>query len=174
MSNATRKRVPAKPAPKAPTGVDAYLDMAEEGVLWTAPSGAVIRIRDLSIIDRALTDSLPNHLQDVVNGILDKSESLSEDDAERSDLETALDMLGGERKSLRSTLDNLYELGNALCIAAWIEPEVVPTAADVQDPARQLPADRIMRDDRLAFVGRILGMNAGESQQLATFPGKQG
>ena len=174
MSN-TRKATGVTPAAPTPIGAAGYLAIADEGRLWTAPSGAVIRVRDLSIIDRALIDTLPNHLQEVVSGIIDQSDTLSGDKGDDDDdAALAMTVFGGKEKSLRSTLDNLYEIGNHFCIAAWIEPEVVPTAADVTDPERQIPAARILRDDRLAFVGHIFGMDLEESTKMATFPEQQG
>jgi hypothetical protein len=167
----TKKTGTIKRAAPTPIGAAAYLQLAEEGVLWEAPSGVTIRVRDVSIIDRVLTDTLPSHLQQIVANVIDQSETLREevgDDAD--DAAVAMAAFGGERPTLRSTLDNLYELGNHFAVAAWIEPQVVPTEADVTDPERQLPATRILRDDRLAFVGHVFGLNVREAQQLATFP----
>lgn len=157
------------PDTPTPIGAAAYRKQVEQGMLWTAPSGAVIRMRDLAIVDRVLIDSLPQHLQEIVGNIIDRSDALSGDD-ETDDNTRAMDAFGGEERTLRSTYDNLTDLGNHFAVAAWIEPEVVPTEADVTDPDRQIPATLIPRDDRMAFVGRILGMDVQGAQQMAGFP----
>lgn len=171
MSTQRRPTAP-KPTSPTPTGASAYLQMVDQGTLWTAPSGAVIRVRDLTIMDRVLTDTLPNHLQEIVNRIIDSSEALSGDREDESDAELALRMLGGDNPSLREVYGNLYEMGVAFCVASWLEPEVVPTEADVTDPERQIPATRIAKADREAFLARTLGMDVSEAQRLAPFPGE--
>jgi len=156
--------------PKAPTGAAAYLELVEQGTLWTAPSGAVIRVRDISVLDRATMGALPEHLQVVVNEILDNSATLKASDDDEDTAMSLMELLAGEEKKLGTALDRMYEIGVHLCIAGWIEPEVVPTPADVTDPARQIPATKITTDDRNAFMGRVFGTDMGEAQKVATFP----
>lgn len=160
----------AKAAARQPSGAAGYLQIAETGQLWTAPSGAVIRVRDISVLDRATMGTLPEHLQVVVNDILDKSVTLRADDDDEETAMTLMQMLSGEEKKLGTALDRMYEIGIHLCIAGWIEPEVVPTPADITDPERQIPATKILTDDRNAFMGRVFGTDMGEAQKLATFP----
>lgn len=161
----------AKAAPKHPTGAAAYRQLAEQGVLWTAPSGAVIRVRDLTIADRALMLSFPQELQDVVATIIEQSPSLkaeADDDAR----EEIMALLGGEERSALTVLDREYQLGVHACIACWIEPVVVLNPDDVTDPETQIHAAQIVASDRRAFMAKVFGGDAAEVASLATFRGK--
>lgn len=161
-----------KNAPAQPTGAAGYLQIADTGTLWTAPSGAVIRVRDLTIMDRATVNALPQDLQEIINTVIEQSESLRGQADDEATTDTLLDLMGGDDRNIRTALDRFDAIGQQFVIMGWIEPQVVPTADDVTDPATQIPIARVLPSDRQAFMTRTFGSDAVEATQLATFPDK--
>jgi len=171
-----QKSTTAKAAPKQATGAAAYLEMVDTGTLWDAPSGAVIRVREISILDRASMLQLPAHLQQVVDDIIDQSDILRDKDISEDDAETIgkqlLDTLKGEGGTTRDALERQYELSVQLCVIGWIDPEVVPTEADITDPATQVPATKVPAADRNGWFAHVFGGDAEAAARLTPFPAK--
>ncbi len=159
----------ANAAPKQSTGAAAYRQMAEQGVLWTAPSGAVIRVRDLTIADRAVMLAMPQDLQKIVSDIIERSPSLKGADSAETEEELLELFAGEEGGGMTALLEREYRLGVHACIACWIDPQVVLTSEEVTDPDTQISADVIPASDRRAFLTRVFGGNEQEAAALATF-----
>lgn len=175
-----QKSTLAKAAPKQATGAAAYLELVDQGVLWTAPSGAVIRVREISVLDRATLLRLPTHLQQVVDDLIDQSDVLRDadntDDISSDEKEALgrqlLDTLKGEGGTTRDALERQYELSVQLCVIGWIEPQVVPTEADITDPETQIPATRMAAGDRNGWFAHVFGGDAEAAAKLSPFPAK--
>ena len=165
-----QKKTMDKAAPKTATGAAAYLQMIDQGVLWTAPSGATIRVRDLRIADRATILALPEELQGIVQDIIERSDTLRNEAPKQESTEEAtnrgLDLFGGK---VSVALERKYELGVHLCVNGWIDPEVVPTPDDVTDPERQVPATKIPVKDRDAWLAHVFGGDEEAAQALTSF-----
>ncbi len=142
-----------------------YRKRRKEGHLWTAPSGASIRVRKLSLSDYAVVGQLPDNLQQIVYKVIDVSTKLratpTNDD---TDIDDVFGDLTGEEKlvAMRDTSIRLAKLG-------WIEPKVVDT---VKDEDTEVGVDEVDADDMLAYMAMIFGAQQQEAQRLTPFPGK--
>lgn len=148
----------------AVTSASAYRQKREQGTLWHAPSGAVVRIRDLDISDHAVIGQFPDNLQQLVYRQIEQSAKLRTTKA--PDIEQAAASLF-DGLSGKELLDSTYQLGVMCCKLGWMEPRVVDT---VDDPDTEIGVDEIDAQDRTAFMARVF--NGDEADAMATFPGQ--
>lgn len=140
-----------------------YRKRRREGRPWTAPSGATIRIRSLSLSDHTVVGQLPTNLQQIVYKAIDASTKLNaaatEDDV---DIDDVFGELNGEEKliAMNDTSVRLAKIG-------WIEPRLVDT---VTDEDLEIGVEEVDSDDLLAYMGMIFGGQQAEAEQLTPFP----
>jgi hypothetical protein len=156
--------------PKQITTAVAYRQLVDQGDLWTAPSGAVFRVRELNLFDRVVLGQMPTHLQSVVSRLIDEVEALRDTTEEQDATEEFVSLLGDGAGKLSVSIGNAYELAAYSCVLGIIEPQVVLTMAEVTDPETQLCVTQLAEDDRMAFFARTMTRDAQEADVAATFP----
>lgn len=145
-----------------PISASSYRQRRTQGTVWTAPSGAEIRVRMLDITDHAVIGVFPTDLQEMIYAAIERSNALRGDATD----EDANPFAGLSGKEM---IEREYEIGTTLCTLGWIEPQVVAT---VTDPETQISIDEVEARDRRAYMTYVFDGNAQEAQKLATFPGQ--
>lgn len=146
------------------TSASAYRQRRQEGKEWIAPSGAVVRVRELDIADHVIINQFPDYLRQSIYKVLTASSKLGakDDNQEADDDINPFSDLSGEELMARE-----YEIGTTLCKLGWISPAVVD---EVTDPDAEIGIDELEAVDRRAYMARVFGGYQQEAQQLAPFP----
>ena len=132
-----------------------------EGSLWTAPTGEMVRVRDLDISDHVILDQFPDHLRQMVYRTVERSAALKGDVPPDDDLFAGL---SGEE-----LIRTQAEIADTLCRLAWIDPQIVD---EVTDPDHEVTFDDVPVSVRRAFMAHVFGTQAQEAQALSRFPGR--
>jgi hypothetical protein len=117
------------------------------------------RVRRLSTTDRAAIDALPTAIQETVWSGIKKFAELVKDNQEPQSLAEA----AGRNDEIRKAADGF-------CIAAFIEPQLVATEAELT-PGAYLVSD-IEAEDRISFLYACLDADSAQAKQLRPFRGK--
>ena len=142
------------------TTASAYRQRRQQGTEWTAPSGAVVLVRELDISDHAVANKLPGAIRQRVYDMIAQSASLRTGGSDDSDDNPFGGMSGEELLQVEA------ETGTVLCKLGWVNPQVVD---EVEDPNTQISVDELDPRDRRAFMVRVFGGNHQEAQELAGF-----
>jgi hypothetical protein len=109
-------------------------------------TGGEAIVRRLDLLELIALDAIPVGLQALVNDVIEASIGGSTDGAAPSDAE-AVRVMGGGLAALKQQ----QALADVACLAGFIDPRLVATAAEVTDPETELPLAEIERSDRLAY-----------------------
>ena len=116
------------------------------------------RVRRLSTTDRASINALPTAIQETVWAGIQKFADMVND--------------GGKPDSLIEAAtrnDEIRKAADGFCIAAFIEPRLVATEADLTgNPGAYLVSD-IEAEDRISFMYACLDADSAQAKQLKTF-----
>jgi hypothetical protein len=156
--------MPAKTQePRQISTASAYRQRRNAGTEWEAPSGAVVRVRELDITDHAIIGTFPSELQQMIYKSIAASATLRGKPAEELDDEAnPFAGLPGDE-----VLNREYEIGIALVKLGWIEPQVVDV---VTDEDTQISVHEVDSRDRREYMLRSFGTSGLEAKQFATFP----
>lgn len=149
--------------PRQISTASAYRQRRNAGTEWEAPSGAVVRVRDLDITDHAVIGTFPSALQQMIYKSIESSATLRSKPSE--DIDDEANPFAG--LSGDEVLSREYEIGIALVKLGWIEPQVVDV---VTNEDTQLAVNEVDSRDRRAYMERVFGGSGVEAQQFATFP----
>ncbi|MGI8404981.1 MAG: hypothetical protein ACR2OE_09510 [Thermomicrobiales bacterium] len=149
--------------PRQISTASAYRQRRNAGTEWEAPSGAVIRVRELDLSDHAVIGSFPSELQQMIYKAIEASATLRGKPSE--DIDDDANPFAG--LSGDEVLAREYEIGTKLVKLGWIEPQVVDV---VEDEDIQISVDEVDSRDRREYMLRTFGVSGGEAKQFATFP----
>jgi hypothetical protein len=117
-----------------------------------------IRAHRLSTTDRAAIDALPTTIQETVWAGIKKFANLVKD--------------GGEPNSLAEAAarnDEIRKAADGFCIAAFIEPRLVATEAEVAGVPGAWCVNDIEAEDRISFLYACLDADSPQAKQLRPF-----
>lgn len=130
-------------------------------------TGGEALLRRLDLMDAIALDLIPNHLTGTVDRML--AAMIGEDGTGTAELSTRdlFAALGGATNAVRAK----RALADAVCFACFVDPVLVPTAADITDPETQQAIDEIDLRDRDAVFDWVQNQEAAEAAAVTpVFP----
>jgi len=116
------------------------------------------RAHRLSTTDKAAIDALPTTLQDTVWSGIKQFAELVKDGREPASLAEAA-----------ARNDEIRKAANGFCIAAFIEPRLVATEAELAGNPGAYVVDDIEAEDRISFMYACLDADSAQAKQLRPF-----
>lgn len=130
------------------------------GTPYTLPKSKVeVLVRRPSIITLLRSNVIPLPLQERINTLVMAGSRGRGDDAVQ-------DVVQGGIGALMEFLD----LADIVCIAGFVDPQVVSTPDQITDPDTQICVDDMDPDDRLAYWRYVIGQEATAAAPVAEFP----
>lgn len=116
-----------------------------EQVFPLPATGGEAVVRRLDLLELIALDAIPAALQGIVNELLETQ--IGGSGGEQPSATDVVRAAGGPLAALKQQ----QALADAACVAGFLDPRLVATAAEVTDPERELALDEIERSDRLAY-----------------------
>lgn len=131
--NPAKKAAVKKTAAPKTASISAF-KQRKQGQMQELPSGLFVKLRRVELQTMIMQGAVPNPLMEIVGEALEKGQ--------KADIAS---MVGVEEGKIDLDMVNdMYEMVNAVVVACFVEPEVLP-----------LPEDEDDRDDELLYVDEI-------------------